>query len=856
MEKLIGYNSQFINAIENNYEIEIRLGKYDKNVFIADNSLEQFKQFTNSNKLVFKESVKTALWLTSSNGRIVYTLNNEYTTISKFFMIKNRKFTVDYPQFNFRIGVSIETIVDKITDKASAIRFRDRNIFHTSDGLWKYELTKVIYRKIANKFDVKDIWNEVINAAKNNHYDNYEIECEYIGGNNEEYKHKIIDIIATQIDFISNTLNLNYHFKIIENNYSFDMFIKDVRKYYKSFSINGFHDITNKAISLEYSLLGTLEINDYAITDKTDGLRHLLWQSSKSEYSILINSGNESTPLVLKLKEKGIFYPNTLIDGELVNSDLFVVFDIIIFNGNNIENENLIERLQMLEQFVDQYSQTQSSIKIIRKEFQLVINNEFKITEGDKTKIEYITDVPIYRAANKIIKKVNKLPYPTDGLIFTPIKKPYLNSHIYKWKPPHLVTIDFLIQKRKENKNITEYYLFVGCNKFIWNKLIETNGYKLPNEYSTMFPFVNDSSNYFPILFYPNYSITIVNNDIKKFNIHDNTIIELAFDKQNGKWVFIKNREDKTKEYQISQSNFGNNWNTALNNWNIIQNPITEAMIIGKEKIPFYTTENKITSRQYTKSMRAYHNLIKNYMYITYAKNVNWLFEIGGGRFGDLHKWIVNNIVNVMITDIDENGLKEGIERYERLEKKPKVNIFTGIADFTREYNNPDFQNNCDVVAAQFSLQFFMGSEQMFETFVENVSRLLKPKGIFMATVLDGRKVFDLIEKNNIKTDQTLEFKIEEKTVFSFKKLYNGNDFVKYGGEISVFVESIGKFHKEFLIDIKEVEAKFKKAGYKLVENTPFEKFDNLLKSKNLELSSVEREYSYMNNVMVFKRAF
>src|SRR5690606_22735072 len=125
-----------------------------------------------------------------------------------------------------------------------------------------------------------------------------------------------------------------------------------------------------------------------------------------------------------------------------------------------------------------------------------------------------------------------------------------------------------------------------------------------------------------------------------------------------------------------------------FNNWNIIQNPITEAMITGKEKIPFYTTENKITSRQYTKNMRAYHNLIKNYMYITYAKNVNWLFEIGVGRFGDLHKWIVNNIANVMITDIDENGLKEGIERYERLEKKPKVNIFTGIADFTREYNN------------------------------------------------------------------------------------------------------------------------------------------------------------------------
>src|SRR5690606_39005637 len=128
-------------------------------------------------------------------------------------------------------------------------------------------------------------------------------------------------ILANQIDFISNTLGLNYQFRAIENNYSFTTFIKDVRKYFSSSNINGFHDITNKAVSLEYSALGTLEINDYAITDKTDGLRHLLWQGPKPEYSVLINSGNETTPLILKLKERGIFYPNTLIDGELVNSD-------------------------------------------------------------------------------------------------------------------------------------------------------------------------------------------------------------------------------------------------------------------------------------------------------------------------------------------------------------------------------------------------------------------------------------------------------------------------------------------------------------------------------------------------------
>ena len=53
--------------------------------------------------------------------------------------------------------------------------------------------------------------------------------------------------------------------------------------------------------------------------------------------------------------------------------------------------------------------------------------------------------------------------------------------------------------------------------------------------------------------------------------------------------------------------------------------------------------------------MRRYHNKIKENLYNTYCKNSNNILELCSGRGGDLHKWIANNIQNVVGYDINQN---------------------------------------------------------------------------------------------------------------------------------------------------------------------------------------------------------
>ena len=182
--------------------------------------------------------------------------------------------------------------------------------------------------------------------------------------------------------------------------------------------------------------------------------------------------------------------------------DTYYVFDILIHNYKSVVELNLKERRALLDEDL-----LRDNIKI--KEIYNLDNkgNVFTISKS------------IYK----------KYEYDVDGIIYTPIYEPYYNNVIYKWKPLHLQTIDFLI---REVKGV--FQLFVSSNnKNVRNKVLQDK------EYTTLFPFITNKNNYFPSYFATaKIKVHLVKNKGSFYGNHnnilikDNTIVEFYYVKE------------------------------------------------------------------------------------------------------------------------------------------------------------------------------------------------------------------------------------------------------------------------------------------------------------------------------------
>ena len=186
----------------------------------------------------------------------------------------------------------------------------------------------------------------------------------------------------------------------------------------------------------------------YTVTDKADGVRYLLYVDNNSE-GLLIGRANERE-LLTKVVYVGKVYvhKNTILDGELVGNH-FYVFDCVVYNKSNVSQKNLNERLVFAKVSLQQQSPARSSsikmsparsssIKMSPARSKTMISIKMKKFSKD-----------VYPSSAEIWSNRKSLPYMLDGLIYTPIYKPYYNNNIYKWKD--VDTVDFMIIKKPNN---------------------------------------------------------------------------------------------------------------------------------------------------------------------------------------------------------------------------------------------------------------------------------------------------------------------------------------------------------------------------------------------------------------------
>jgi len=192
------------------------------------------------------------------------------------------------------------------------------------------------------------------------------------------------------------------------------VFLKTMESIFFPIPINCFP--ANLPVSLSKELLPSL-LFGYVGTLKADGERELLWIDGTNLYAINRNLRiwhitSELPPLKVRW---------VLLDTEYVNKEIFYSFDMLVYDGKNICDWDIYERLHFLQIFLHEHS------------------------------LPFIQPKPYYNVFD--ILDIYSQPHtlPIDGILFVRRLASYQpfrveSNNILKWKP--IVTLDFLVRNQ------------------------------------------------------------------------------------------------------------------------------------------------------------------------------------------------------------------------------------------------------------------------------------------------------------------------------------------------------------------------------------------------------------------------
>jgi SAM-dependent methyltransferase len=382
--------------------------------------------------------------------------------------------------------------------------------------------------------------------------------------------------------------------------------------------------------------------------------------------------------------------------------------------------------------------------------------------------------------------------------------------------------------------------------------------------------------------------------------LEDDTIVEFKWD---GGWSPMRVRHDKTEKYVNTKTPTANNWQTARSVFSSIVHPVTVDMITGRAPAPplpdddavYYTDESSDALKQ----MRNFHNLVvKADLYDKYATKGGSLLELGCGEGGDINRWLANDLSMVVGIDKSRNNIvnpDKGV--YARWDKatarrtdKPRgvfltldatVRMFAPhdeIKAAAAEYDQIDMvaamwglpgtvlpalepfkgvmTRGFDLVSCQFSIHYMFQTSATLDRFVNNVARMTKPGGYFICTTFDGDLVAAAMGARG-----SIAGRVGGRVLWSIARA-EGQEYKRFDGEtgvaIDVFVGSIGKPAREYLVSRRTLEARMERAGFELVASELFrDAHSRATATKKLpaQLSPAEKDLSFLYRSFAFKKA-
>ncbi len=697
---------------------------------------------------------RTRLSINDSNNIKKYWLQNNLNDIPYNIIEKKHLERLDIKEYYLRVSLNDEVAEENIFEKNKnqllneannvnknsklnkMFRLKNRYNIVSEDGLFLIDLTTI-------KSGIGKTFRDA-NVLKA--FPKYEIEIEYIGNKDESLKSKfnVDEIVKSLFNHIHNILS-------IMNDSDFIL-----KQSIKSAVINSFSSLINtKTLNNEKggSLLAnpvTLHrsniikndgyniLNRYSVSLKADGMRHIAYvlPSQKAELNgniYLIDINNNIIDTGLK-DEK---YVNSVVEGEYVKlasngSYEFFAYDMLYERGNDIRNkqyyntykeERLYSRSKYLDLFINSASRKEripQIVKIQRKAYSVSVNPD---------------GTDIIEKANAMWKSRETQPFFVDGMIFTPMYDHYPLKGgswyaLFKWKPPKLNTIDFLIEVVKNDfgsemkfphlemeinednstRNVLKQFkklrLYVGTLK---DSFDEKSHKMSKKKYKTLFnPYDLDESGaeaYNTCYVFIDENDKIICEDPitgEKDIVNDDTIVEFGFDPSREKgfqWVPYRVRYDKTTSYKNNRFVFGNFDKIANDIFRSLQYPVTEEMVTVYGKVPLDDTGASAANAPYYASLKdgnmenngmrfPYQNFHNHHIKSSLFKQVNPSIMAGSSMMGgklldlccgkgvDMKKIKPALYAEVVGIDIDYENIKFAQQFYDRAIPKPKPKAY------------------------------------------------------------------------------------------------------------------------------------------------------------------------------------
>jgi len=804
--------------------------------------------------------------------------------------------TIDVSDFFCRFTLKTEKHLRKdysgpVNDPKATIRVLDRQSFTVPGNEFRIDFSMV-----KSKVSQKDGLRAVLKNTPT-----YELEVEYTPRKEprpfEEVRRTMFRILETLVGAYQETHHI--------------LPLSDLQRYAQEFKISGntfYQPVTIERRHIVADRPGNI-LKGYTVTNKADGERCGLYVTRDKRMIRITPNGQVTFTGFTALEDA---HAEDFLDGEyLPDKNLFCIFDIYKYRGRTTKGLPLFTTDDDIRK-----NPLASRLGCARK-FVMDMSTAFAAAPGEVMRVETKVflagdDASMEESIQKILTM--EFEYKTDGLVFTPRNSPVAPSadtkgrtwrSVYKWKPPHQNSIDFLVRFEPESTYDVNLKTMVRKGSLYVSKTpgedivypceTMTGEYIPPKLPSDMAALLDSSTARAPSVFQPSaprnndaYKINIPVNDrnipvdLEGLKVEDNTIIECAYDLETGHWSVMRTRYDKTYEYRVlRRPQYGNDIYVADNIWTSIHVPISEEMLKTIHTSPpddtleddmYYRDDETSRNRS---MVRSFHNRIKDTQYSKYIVPGNTLIEIAVGRGGDMHKWRHTKPSKVLGIDLSLSNLvmpRQGacvrylIAKRSSSEYLPRalfaqadmtklfeeqeskyLNIVFGDEPATTPYLG-EFKNiqKWDVVSCQFAIHYACESEETFKVFAQNLRHC---KSVFFGTCLDGKAVYTLLAGKDRHAFRNRGRQFAEMT-----KQYTDEGAWKeeFGQTISVLLESMVKPATEFLVPFERVQEILTEEGFEMIESQSFA--DIYTSQTSITLDRAEQDFSFLYRTFAFRR--
>ena len=641
--------------------------------------------------------------ITGSNNISTYCRTGDVAKAKGVVSLVSPLYAPVLPDYNIQVfALSLEAV--PMAAVASTMMFHMRQSFRFQDGDATFILRVTKRSKFARSYR-EARFDEAF----------YEVLCELPPGLIDsvfEYASVVVKLVSNDPHITTEHEKLtvlNNYFKLADINE--DAFKLVVGKKNKSLFLGPNPITLEEKHLLPFGETSVTIQRGYTVTDKADGERMMLFFNTGDGRAFYINNRLDVRFSGHVKKELA----GTLIDGEYITKNiigdpmsLFAAFDLYYLKGKSTldlplaftakERQALMALMALKDQDQSHTDCRLTHLKTALKDFDAAVLRVKNI------EVETEAEGGIFSASRKILEATYE--YETDGLIYTPrslglfcdqpkkrgCKRTPSWNRVFKWKPPQLNTVDFLVRQGasvpdENGEMINSYELLTGFDPVKWDVTDPMKGFELSQR-----PFIphyerdlerNRGVAYRAKKFDPPNTedaglCFIPQSDKKSVELmRHNTIVEMRYDLANTRWLPLREREDKTEVWLRSGNigNTANDYGTALSTWRTIHDHIDSDVITGETPINVEEIKERTADVYYDRvggvaqEMRHFHNwavkrdtIYHGTMALLHGPNPplnqkTTLLEVCCGQAGDARSWKDARISTVVGVDMSRDNI-------------------------------------------------------------------------------------------------------------------------------------------------------------------------------------------------------